>query len=285
MAYTRTQLQTAVYADLHLKTTDTNRLPAATAQDALLLGEQDFARRTRCFRRTNTMSAVDEQAVYTLPEDFVKLIDLTYGSDTSPLYEKKERLVKQEDPAYRITDSGTPTHWWLETKTQFRLYPPSNVDTATTMALDGYFVPFSIGGGISGMTRSTTTLTVTMNQRHNLRAGDLVTASGSDVTAYNIAHTVATVPSATTFTATVADSGASPATGGYLYHTGGYLPMLADSDISYLEYAYQLAPRYYAVWWLSTNYLLGDEVAMASGQTALAKYEELVTKHEEDRWI
>lgn len=67
---------------------------------------------------------------------------------------------------------------------------------------------------ISGITRSSTTATVTTAAAHGLRVGDYVVISGATETQYNGTWVVASVPTDTTFTYTgVTGSPTTPATG------------------------------------------------------------------------
>jgi hypothetical protein len=78
---------------------------------------------------------------------------------------------------------------------------------------------------ISGITRSSTVATVTTASAHGLRVGDYVTISGAVETAYNGTVQIATVPTTTTFTYTVAGSPDSPATGTIVF-TPNYSSLL-----------------------------------------------------------
>lgn len=69
------------------------------------------------------------------------------------------------------------------------------------------------GGTVSGITRSSTTATVTTAAAHNFQVGDKVVMSGATQTEYNGTFTITTVPTATTFTYEVSGSPATPATG------------------------------------------------------------------------
>ena len=85
-------------------------------------------------------------------------------------------------------------------------------DEAFTLSAKG---TYSIGNEsltISSITRSSTTATATTAQAHNLSTGCSVTVSGATQTDYNITASI-TVTSPTTFTYTVANSPATPATG------------------------------------------------------------------------
>jgi len=73
----------------------------------------------------------------------------------------------------------------------------------------------------TSITRSTTTATATTANPHGLVTGNSITVSGATQTEYNITATI-TVTSPTTFTYTMANSGASPATGAPVYTTADF---------------------------------------------------------------
>lgn len=87
-------------------------------------------------------------------------------------------------------------------------------------------VPASIA--CASIARSTTTLTVTTTTPHLLRVGDAVTISGSNQAIFNRAFVVATVPTANSFTAAIANTGATSATGGSLVPASAYVPHHGD---------------------------------------------------------
>ena len=271
--WTRAQLQARIFADLVQQDSDDNLLViAAQVQDALYLGEQQFARDARTLKRTVTMTAVDEQVEYAAPEDTAVIVDITWNEDTTPLTETDEAKIAKGDKGYRQEAAGTPSYWYPLRAGHFGLYPPGSV-TDETLTLDIYCMPLSIGGSLASITRVTTTITVTTAGVHNLRIGDSVTASGTGTTEFNTAHTVVTVPSTATFTATLsAAAGADTAAVGYLYYTGGELPMLAAADVPNLSLKYRMAPAFFAEWWLSQMQLSDDPVSFEAGKHALERY-------------
>lgn len=91
---------------------------------------------------------------------------------------------------------------------------------------------------VVSITRSTTTATVTTDSAHGLAVGNPIAIAGADVAGYNLATTVATVPSATTFTYTMANSGVTPATGS-IFWTRGAVPSMADRTVAQLRTAIQ----------------------------------------------
>ena len=284
MPFTRAQLRARVFSDLGQQAgADNELLTAAEVNEALTLGEQQFARDTRCFRRTALLRAVDGQAVYRLPEDLCKVISLTCGEDPAPLTEGDEFWYAKNVPSYRSTGAGAPRTWWMHTAAECRLYPPPAVSAPAALSADAYCVPLAVGGGIAALAWAGGTVTVTTAYRHGLRAGDAVAISGAAPAGYDGVFTV-DVTGDTTFTCPLAvDPGAG--SGGAVAYAGGCLPMLADSDVSPIDFGYQLAIAHFAAWWLSANHLAGDPVAQASGNNALLKYEALARQYEEARWL
>lgn len=78
---------------------------------------------------------------------------------------------------------------------------------------------------IVSITRATTVATVTTPTAHGLVIGDAIAIMGSDFATYNVATTVATVPTSTTFTYAMANSGTTPATGS-MFYTLGAVPQM-----------------------------------------------------------
>lgn len=80
---------------------------------------------------------------------------------------------------------------------------------------------------ITSITRVTTTATVTTPTAHGKVAGDPISIMGADVASYNVTGTVLGVTNGTTFTYTMANSGATPATGS-LFFSSGVVPQTAS---------------------------------------------------------
>lgn len=73
---------------------------------------------------------------------------------------------------------------------------------------------------ITSITRVTTVATVTTPIAHGRTVGDAISIAGADVAGYNLTTTIATVPTGTTFTYTMANAGVTPATGSLSYTLG-----------------------------------------------------------------
>jgi len=276
--WNRAQLQARVFADLGQQDSEDNELlTAAQAQEALAIAEEKFARDARALRRTATITAANGQSEYAAPEDVFAIIDITSAGDSTPLRATDEANLAKGDAGYRQETAGTPQYWYLIRPGRFGLYPPPNAAIAT-LNVDGYCVPFSVGGSIAGAERSDSTVTVTTSCPHGLRAGDGINISDCGEDEYNGAWTVADVPSFTTFTFTHAAGGTAEA-GGYISYIGGCLPMLADSDVPPYPLPYRPALAFYAAFWLSRLQLRADPQAQEAGQAAFGAYVELVRQY------
>ena len=276
--WTRAQLQARVFADLgEQDAADNELLTAVQVQDALYLGEVQFFTDARAKRRTATMTAVDNQAEYVMPEDAIKIRHLTYDDDDAPLLETDEAHIAHDDPGYKQEASGTPDYWYMSKAQSFSLYPPPDV-TDETMSIDLHCVPFSIGGAVDGIARTSSVVTVTTTAAHNLRVGDSITISGSSESVYNAAWTVATVPTSVTFTFANA-TGGTVTVDCYAYYTGGCLPMLAAGDVPSLAVKYRPAVAFFAEWWISQMQLSRNPLAVAAGEKALGNFMLLVKQY------
>lgn len=91
---------------------------------------------------------------------------------------------------------------------------------------------------ISSITRVGAVATATCPLAHGMLVGDAFAVSGADVAAYNVAGTVATVPSATTFTYAVAGTPVTPATGSLSY-TLGAVPAMQARTVAQAKTAIQ----------------------------------------------
>lgn len=274
--WTRLDLQNRVFASLgQANTADNELLTVADVQAALTLGEDAFARDAQCLRRTATMTTVNGTAQYTLPEDLFNVERIIYNTDTLPLTKWSERMALQYATDFAsYTSAGSVAYFWQETADTIRMHEPP--DTAT-MTVNGYYVPFAIGGSISLIARSTNVITVTTAAPHKLRVGDAVTTSGCTTSGLNAALTVKAVTSATVFTAD--DTGSNETSlDGYVYYTGGCLPMLADTDLPPFALPYRIAVADYAIVWLAENVLIDDEKARIAAQTAQLRYARAVSR-------
>ena len=109
---------------------------------------------------------------------------------------------------------------------------------------------------VSSITRSSSTATVTTGSSHLLATGNQVTISGASQTDYNITATI-TVTGATTFTYTVQNTPATPATGAIKCTVD---PADADDDAQEVYWAESLASYPNNEWSSTDTYELGDIV-------------------------
>lgn len=119
-------------------------------------------------------------------------------------------VIEDNDKIYMVGNAGSAM---LQYSVQSDLWAQGKI-LETGVARGGHAV---VAGwepiAISTLSRTTTTLTVTTVVNHPFKAGDTVTLAGETVqTSWNTSYTIATVPSTTTFTVTVANSGASAQT-------------------------------------------------------------------------
>ena len=285
-AFTKTALRSRVFKALgQTESSDNELLTAADANVALELGEQQFARDTECSRRTATLLAVDEQAVYSLPEDLHSVIDIVWDDETDPLTEYDEFVMRRQLPDYRGDDSGTPSHWYQESVNTVRLYPKTDApDGDETITIYGKYMPLSIGNGVAAASWTGGTATFTTTAAHRLRSGDSVVVTGMTPAGYDGTHTV-TVTGAKTFTAAIVATLGVGTVFGYAYYAGGVLPMIADADTSSIPATYQMAIAHYAAWWLSENVLADDPVAVQAGERAAMQYEAIKNRYLSDELI
>jgi len=275
--WTRAQLQARVFADLGQQDSPDNELlTEAQVQDALAIAEGQFARDARALRRTATLTAVSGQAGYAAPEDIYIIVDVTAGSDTAPLRATDEGNLAKHDAGYRQEAAGTPHYWYPTRPGCFALYPPPNA-AVPTLTVDGYCTPLNVGGGVAGITRSGSTVTVTTAVPHHLRTGDSIVISGCSDDAFNGAWSVQAT-GATTFTFSH-DAGGTVEESGAIHYVGGCLPMLGEDDIPPYPLTYRPALAFYAVFWLSRLQLRSDPQAQDAGQAAFAAYVDLVRQY------
>jgi len=80
---------------------------------------------------------------------------------------------------------------------------------------------------ITSIARATTVATFTMTEAHtkyDLAVGDIITVSGTSEAIFNRNFTIATLPTSTTLTVAIANSGATTATGGNIIPAVLYVP-------------------------------------------------------------
>jgi hypothetical protein len=213
-------------------------LVATTVQTHLQRAYNWLAQEARLFRRMATITAIDAQAEYAWPADLVQLEAVRYGSTIMLPYGDFVDLEDDDTGQYwRTQNAGTPTDYLILADSMVRLYPPPSVSTATNLSLYGYCVPYAIGTTIAAIARATDVITITTSAAHRLRGGETVEVSGCSTAGLNVALTVTTVPSTTSFTADQEGDAASD-TDGYLRYAGGVLPLLGNSDVPAFNGAY-----------------------------------------------
>lgn len=147
---------------------------------------------------TSSTQTVSGQSIYTLPTDMRimqevridgRVIDPIPQTDIFTSY-------KANEGNYR---TGTYKGYWIFGDSELHLTPaPSQSHTTITL---------------SSLTRTSTTATATTPSAHGYLVNDYVVISGANQSDYNGTFRVTSVPTTTTFTYTVNNSPATPATG------------------------------------------------------------------------
>jgi hypothetical protein len=146
--FTYSELVQAAYDFLQQKNDAANaRLAPALVQGQICLGYIQFAKDTRCFKRTTTVAAVDGQALYAPPADMFHLYRVRYGVVVDDLLPTSERELDMFSSGWRAR-TGVPTHWYPYDARQFGVYPAPVVSAPTTFTLEGYVVPSDLPGGV-----------------------------------------------------------------------------------------------------------------------------------------
>lgn len=262
---TYSELQTAVFEILGFTAgSDDEVLTVAQVKTALTGAHRWLAGEVGLYRRTATIPALADTAAHPYPLDLVSLLRVTYSGSTYALTYIPRYELDNLNATWWDADAGTPTHWYQEGDTACGLYPPPLAASSETVGLYGVCVPWNVGDGVATFSRTTTVLTITTTAAHNLRVGDRVTASGCATAAFNAAYVVVSVPTSTTFTATVADSGATSGLVANLAYTGGVLPLIADTDVPTFSAGSHLVLAYRAALVLATTKLQTDPTAQAA---------------------
>lgn len=268
MLMSRSDLTTEVRTLLSQRnSTDNSLLTDTMIQDELDRAYGWLAAEARLFRRMATMAAVDLQADYVLPYDFIGQIEaVRYGStDETPLQRTEIVDMKAVNADWRTADASTdgPSRWIPLDGRQISLYAPPDISTATSFYLYGYVSPLSIGDSISTIARAANVITITTAAAHNLQAGDAVTVQRCATAGLNVDLTVATVTSTTSFTAAHTGTNQSD-TSGYVTYAHGILPLVASTDVPLFSVDYHEILAYRACYRLGRTVLASDAKAQAA---------------------
>lgn len=144
-------------------------------------------------------TSVVNQEIYTLPTDYVDMVELRYNGNVCTFIPQYEAFSQYNYPPLFYQYRSVTQHWYVFGDTDLHMLPiPSAAPSALT---------------VSGITRSGDTATATTSTAHGLSANDYITVAGADQTDYNGAFRVVSVPSTTTLTYDVENTPTTPATG------------------------------------------------------------------------
>ncbi|MHB9133981.1 MAG: phage adaptor protein [Armatimonadota bacterium] len=288
MGWTRLMLRDEVYRGVGQAAAGNDLLPEAVVLRALATGERDFARRTRCRRRSAYMGMGGNIPVYTIPPDFCSVMQVFWRGDEAPLPEYTIAELASARPDWfsqRVNLGEKPRGWVRWTPNQIFLYAtPLGVQTGDYLRIEGYVAPYAVGGSIATLARGNNVVTVTTTERHDLgylSEALLLTGmadpsfSGLTPDFWEVGPQILS-PTSFSFPQTGAD--ATTTGGGIRFSRDGVLPMLTDDATPPFPTDYQLAPAYYAVLWIAARLLADDPVAQQAAVTAKALYEGLVAQ-------
>ncbi|MHB9026207.1 MAG: phage adaptor protein [Armatimonadota bacterium] len=145
--FTYSELTQAAYDYLQQKNDAANaRLAAGVVRGQVCLGYIQFAKDTRCFKRSTTVAAADGQALYAPPADLFDLYRVRYGAEVADLTPTSVRALDAFSGGGRA-QTGTPTHWYPYDARQFGAWPAPAVSDPVDFTLEGYLVPYLDGDG------------------------------------------------------------------------------------------------------------------------------------------
>ena len=144
-------------------------------------------------------TSVDGQEIYTLPTDYVDMIELRLDGNVATFTPQYEAFANYNYPPLFYQYRSVTQHWFAFGETDLHLIPiPSSAPSALT---------------VSSITRSGDVATATTSTAHGWGVNTYVTIAGANQTDYNGAFRVTSVPSTTTFTFDVENEPTTPATG------------------------------------------------------------------------
>ena len=131
-------LRERVYA-LLTEDKESDRVTESTVTFALNAGYRELAKRARCFSKSVTIAAVDEQASYTLPTNMFTITGVAYnGSALSLTY---AGILDREDMEWREAECANPYFYLREDVRSVRLYPAPVVTDAVNLVVHGLVYP------------------------------------------------------------------------------------------------------------------------------------------------
>jgi hypothetical protein len=140
---------------------------------------------------------VNEQEIYTLPAGFRDMVELRQNRKVVTVIDESDALGTYNYPPLTYQYNSISPRFFVYGEQELHILPiPSDSPTSFTITIT--------------QTSGTATATSTA---HGLQANDYVLISGADQSGYNGTFRVLTVPTADTFTFTVASATVSPSTG------------------------------------------------------------------------
>lgn len=153
---------------------------------------------------TKSLTSINNQERYDLDATFRAMIDVRINNLLVHPITQHEKSVTYNSNFTGIplvpSSSSYSTSYYVYGERELHIVP-----TSSSVA------PSSVS--ISGITRSSTLVTVTTSTEHGYQVDDFVTISGANETDYNGAQRIYSVPSSTTYTFITSATPTTPATG------------------------------------------------------------------------
>lgn len=148
---------------------------------------------------TGAQPTVDNQEVYTMPDNFRQMVELRQDRKVIVPYPETDAFQSYSYPPIYYQYRSVMSRWFLLGENELHIVPTPNT-TGTSFT-------------VSSLTSSGTTATLTTSAEHGLQANDYIVIAGADQTGYNGTHRILSVPTDTTLTFTVSSGLTTPATG------------------------------------------------------------------------
>lgn len=147
----------------------------------------------------SSTSTTTDLETYTLASDFRDMIELRLNRKICVPIPETDALSTYNYPPTYYQYRSVNQRFFVYGENELHLIP---LPTTTPADL-----------GVSSLSQTGGTATLTTSSAHGLQVGDRVLVAGADQTEYNDTQTILTVPSTTTFTFSVDSGATSPATG------------------------------------------------------------------------
>ena len=143
-------IRTAIYRDVGESPSNNDRVTSAVLLDVINQGYERVAAEAGCFIRDYTVSAVDGQEAYDMPDDMFAIRCVRYGSNTTPLVRTTIGELDWRSPSWRDAADGVPNYAYLVDTQRFGIYPPPDVGGATNILVEGHVIPVTTPDGTAG---------------------------------------------------------------------------------------------------------------------------------------